>query len=197
MVFIMNSVAMSYEEALIVDRWGSLAEFRNCGSSSFWGASKNLPKIRTTVPSYCHDLGSPDEYPELCWINDSLEVVQFSINAESKQRFRLSRDIGLYSGKVRIIDDILEPTKAVRIGMVENDTLEKLHIYKLKYNLDLRSLKAVSHYTLRYIVDNSANRENTITVTVHPDIFEKMTQEEDWVKLAEDAAAKNISFATV
>lgn len=55
----------------------------------------------------------------------------------------------------------------------------------------------LSYESLRYLVDNPSKTGGT-TITVHPDIYAKLTDETntEWHQVLIDAAAKNIQFAT-
>lgn len=77
--------------------------------------------------------------------------------------------------------------------------LEDVHFKSLKSNLDIRHLKSISLASLTYLVNNAANGSTAITVTVHAEVYAKLTDEAqaDWFALLTSATAKNISFATV
>lgn len=68
----------------------------------------------------------------------------------------------------------------------------------LKANFGLPDSPLLSLESLQYLVTNAANGTTTITVTVHPDVYAKLsdTSNTEWHKVMTDAAAKNISFAT-
>lgn len=76
--------------------------------------------------------------------------------------------------------------------------LEEVEIYHLKTNLDMRECSKVSLASWQYMVTNAANTA-AITVTVHPDVYAKLTDTEntEWNAVLTAAAAKNISFATI
>ena len=89
------------------------------------------------------------------------------------------------------------------------DALEEVRIYKLKYNISFVSCPLLSFDSLRYMVANAANTA-AITITVHPDVYAKLTGDTtnaaaaalpsdvlaQWQQVLADAMAKNISFAT-
>lgn len=87
--------------------------------------------------------------------------------------------------------------------------LEEVRIYKLRYNISFVSCPLLSLDSLRYMVANAANT-SAITITVHADIYAKLTGDTtnaaaaaltadvlaQWQQVLADAMAKNISFAT-
>lgn len=77
--------------------------------------------------------------------------------------------------------------------------LKDVHFKGLKSGLDIRHLKSISLASLTYLVNNAANGATAITVTVHAEVYAKLTDEAqaDWFALLTSATAKNISFATV
>lgn len=89
------------------------------------------------------------------------------------------------------------------------DALEEVRIYKLRYNISFVSCSRLSLDSLRYMVANAANT-SAITITVHADIYAKLTGDTtnaaaasltadvlaQWQQVLADAMAKNISFAT-
>lgn len=76
--------------------------------------------------------------------------------------------------------------------------LEEVHIYKLAYNLNFGSSPLLSLASLQYLVDNAANGTKAIVLTVHPDVYAKLTDETntDWHAVAVAALAKNITIAS-
>lgn len=76
--------------------------------------------------------------------------------------------------------------------------LEYVGIAKLKSNLNLQWSPLLTLASLEYLISNAANT-SAITITVHPDVYTKLTDESntEWHKVLTDASAKNISFATV
>lgn len=87
--------------------------------------------------------------------------------------------------------------------------LEEVRLYKLAYNVSFGQSPHLSLASLQYLVDNAANTK-AITVTVHPDVFAKLTGDitnaaaaaltaeelAQWQQVLADAVTKNISFAT-
>lgn len=88
--------------------------------------------------------------------------------------------------------------------------LELVKIFGIKNNINFTTSPKLKFVVFRYLVDNAANT-SAITVTVHADVYAKLTGDmtnaaaaalteaelAQWQQLVTDAAAKNISFATV
>lgn len=86
--------------------------------------------------------------------------------------------------------------------------LEYFHI-TIKKSLDVHTSPLLTFSTMQYLVANAANT-SSITVTVHPDVYAKLTGDTtnaaaaaltsdelaQWTALATTANSKNISFAT-
>ena len=87
--------------------------------------------------------------------------------------------------------------------------LTDVSLYHLHNNFDISSLKSISLSSMQYMVNNST-ATSPITVTVHPDVYAKLTGDTtnaaaaaltsdelaQWTALATTANSKNISFAT-
>lgn len=78
-------------------------------------------------------------------------------------------------------------------------SLEDVQFSGIKSSISFPDSPLLSLASLQYLVKNSANGSTAITVTVHPDVYAKLTDtaNTEWNKVLTDAVAKNISFATV
>lgn len=76
--------------------------------------------------------------------------------------------------------------------------LEEVRIYRLEKSIDFRYSSKLSLASLSYMVGGASNAK-AITITVHPDVYAKLTDESnaEWHQVLIDAAEKNITFATV
>lgn len=76
--------------------------------------------------------------------------------------------------------------------------LEYVGISRLKSDIDLHWSPLLGLDSLQFIITNAANT-SAITITVHPDVYAKLTDEtnEEWHKVLTDAAEKNILFSTI
>lgn len=87
--------------------------------------------------------------------------------------------------------------------------LKEVSLYYLSKNFNISSLKSISLASMQYMVNNS-HATSSVTVTVHPDVYAKLTGDTtnaaaaaltsdelaQWTALATTANSKNISFAT-
>lgn len=75
--------------------------------------------------------------------------------------------------------------------------LEEFRFERLGASAELASCRAVSLESLRYLISKRYN-SNTITITVHPDVYAKITDETnaEWYALLDLAAQKNVNIAT-
>ena len=76
--------------------------------------------------------------------------------------------------------------------------LTTLNIYRLHQNLNIQYSPLVTADSFRYIINNRSGTA-VFTIIVHPDIYAKLTDEEneEWYAILQLALSKNISFATV
>ena len=77
--------------------------------------------------------------------------------------------------------------------------LEEVRLHGLFYDCDLGGLPKISAASLRCLVENKyAKHPSSPTVTVHPDVFARLTDPEDagWNAVLEAAAEKGITFAS-
>ncbi len=127
------------------------------------------------------------------------EMFGFSIsNAESM--FSSSSNLRKIIGRIRIKKDasITDAFNACK-------SLVDLTIHDLSSNISFEDSPLLSYNSVKYLVDNAANTD-PITVTVHPDVYAKLSgtaseygdhTQEEWTALMTAATEKQISFATV
>ena len=94
-------------------------------------------------------------------------------------------------------------------GYIKAPALTDVSLYHLHNDFDIASLKNISLSSMQYMVNNST-ATSSITVTVHPDVYAKLTGDTtnaaaaaltaeelaQWQALVTTANSKNISFAT-
>lgn len=95
------------------------------------------------------------------------------------------------------------------LGYLRAPALTNVSLYHLHNDFNISSLKNISLSSMQYMVNNST-ATSSITVTVHPDVYAKLTGDTtnaaaaaltsdelaQWTALATTANSKNISFAT-
>lgn len=75
--------------------------------------------------------------------------------------------------------------------------LQNIQIKYARYNIKLAASPLLTLESFQYLVENATNT-SAITVTVHADVYAKLTdpQQADWYAVNTAAQGKNISFAT-
>ena len=76
-------------------------------------------------------------------------------------------------------------------------SLQNVKFQQLRYNVDLKDSPLLTLESFQYLVKNATNT-SAITVTVHADVYAKLTdpQQADWYAVNTAAQGKHISFAT-
>lgn len=75
-------------------------------------------------------------------------------------------------------------------------SLQEIRIKQLRYNVNLKDSPLLTLESFQYLVENATNT-SAITVTVHADVYAKLTdpQQADWYAVNTAAQGKQISFA--
>lgn len=75
-------------------------------------------------------------------------------------------------------------------------SLQNVKFKQLRYNVDLKDSPLLTLESFQYLVENATNT-SAITVTVHADVYAKLTdpQQADWYAVNTAAQGKHISFA--
>lgn len=101
--------------------------------------------------------------------------------------------------RLRIIKPVfyLTNTKTANSCFARCYALEEVHLKYLKISISFADCPNISSASLSEAVSNAANTE-TITITVHADVYAKLTDTSntEWNAVLTAAAAKQISFAT-
>lgn len=98
---------------------------------------------------------------------------------------------------VTIIGGITFENTANNLAFTSCKSLQDVRFNLLRYNIDLRDSPLLTLESFQYLVENATNTSD-ITVTVHADVYAKLTdpQQSDWYAINTAAQAKKISFAT-
>ena len=114
-----------------------------------------------------------------------------------------------YCTKLRRIEDVIYYDSEFSTTFYHCYALEYLRLAKIKYSVNLSDCSKLSRDSVAYIVANADNTK-VITITVHPDVYAKLTGDTtnaaaaalsadelaQWQEVLGQAVAKNISFAT-
>lgn len=195
---------MSYREAL---------EIYNFSSPGLLGASTRehvffRSKLRTMLPIY--EANVQKNWKQAFFGSPNLEVVSFSPGAANVVD---GRQMFSYCPKLKRILPGVNAENCNATGMFEYCyALEEAKLMNIKNSVSFAWSPFLSLESLEYIIDNRPTYfTNAITITVHPDVYAKLTGDTSnaaaaaltaeelaaWQQIVADAAAKNISFATV
>lgn len=134
--------------------------------------------------------------------HSSCQIVQLTnTDAEALQKVKFV-NIGLvFYGCNNLIEVIgimdISDCSSVDRAFDFSEKLQSVKLYGLKLDLSLSYNALISLDSLQYLVNNSKNT-SAITVTVHADVYAKLTDPSntEWYAVNEAAQAKQISFAT-
>lgn len=197
--YICNGVPLSYEDALVVAKYGNYEMAMNILDNRSWGTRDKIPTLKATLPTI--GINGLD-YPEIAWHPIGLRKIQFSVSPNNFS-FILAGNLVLTRADLEEIADVLVPSKQChQIGTMNGDMpyatgLHTLWIKGIDHNIAI-NLTALKLECWQYLVTNAANGTTVITVTVHPTVYAKLadTANTEWHAVMTAAAAKNISFAT-
>ena len=199
--FYLNTLWLTYEEAI-----NSLIFIENTpGQYCFY----NKNKIRTNISGANASswVGNPMDYAFFqCSKLEVANIIGFSDNISSARRM-FSRCVKLRKviGEINFLQGQIDTYEFAHDCVA----LEDIQITKLRFDLNLADCPLLSLASLQFMVANAANT-TPITITVHPDVYAKLTGDTtnaaaaalsadelaQWQSLVSAAAAKNIAFAT-
>ena len=206
-----NKIWLTYEEA--VDAYNH----RLTPSVSPAGAIRQCGPLRTVICSLHTIWGEKLSFSSTFRGLSNLEVARLSTN--DIQGVWVSNMQGAFQGCLKlkeIIPAIIDSTDSSlswNVAFADCAELESFQIKGLRHNLNLKWSPKLSLATMQYLVDNASTEitaENPVVVTVHADVFAKLTgdmtneaaaaltddEKAAWAAVLEAACAKNISFAT-
>lgn len=111
---------------------------------------------------------------------------------DCRNMFRNNTRLRKISGIIQLVGSPNVPNM-----FYDDPVLERVRIAGLKQNIDFRHSALLWLETLQYLVENAANTA-AITVTVHADVYAKLTDpaNTEWYAVNTAAQTKQISFAT-
>ena len=98
---------------------------------------------------------------------------------------------------VTIVGGITLETSNNNAALTGCKSLQEIRIKQLRYNVNLKDSPLLTLESFQCLVENATNT-SAITVTVHADVYAKLTdpQQADWYAVNTAAQGKHISFAT-
>ena len=204
----LNGLPLTYEEAVDVHEAGPITSL-DCR-----GRYYNL-SIRTNLPSPLSggDWGNGGYFDastaSLCAKCPEIEVLNLSVRAGNGGIVVRSQPNSATIGGCPKLRKIIG---RIDLGTVNNPKaswgkqpfynlpeLVEANIYMLGASINLSTCPKLSLASYQYCIQWGRNMTSPITITVHPDVYAKLTDETntEWHQVLIDAAAKNITFATV
>lgn len=193
--YYLNEVWMTYEEALVVynEKFGKTDGLLN---RNIRGVTNFAPLLDGTVWALTNftayyvkviNVGSIMVKSMVRWIN----------NAPSATKILGIIDLYYWEPSIPSYNYLACPS------------LTTINLHNLRYDFNIEKLRSISLASMQYMVNNS-QATSSITVTVHPDVYAKLTGDTtnaaaaaltsdelaQWTALATTANSKNISFAT-
>ena len=97
---------------------------------------------------------------------------------------------------VTIVGGMTFETRNNNAALTGCKSLQEIRIKQLRYNVNLKDSPLLTLESFQYLVENATNA-SAITVTVHADVYAKLTdpQQADWYAVNTAAQGKQISFA--
>ena len=201
--FSCNGVELTYQEALDVYNAPRIAY------PYFTGANQLAVSAKTLILSSKYAPGSSANL-RYAFYNGAYTVIRISSDADILWVSNSGRAFGYCQQLEKILGEMrLETTTSNEI-FFKCVKLQEVKINHLSLDISFHHSPLLSLASLTYLVTYAANT-STITVTVHPDVYAKLTGDTtnaaaaalsadelaQWQSLVSAAAAKNISFATV
>lgn len=208
--YYLNELWLTYEEAVAIYNEGAL-------TTSACSYRYSLSNIKTNLPMLVSggDFGTTEPQLETKYFAvscNNLEVLNvFNLNEVTE---RNQNNFCLSSGSLNAFDSVLHNLPKLRkilgrvdLGKAKSDikknvfnvpSLVSVRIWNLRNNLDFSVLPLLDYDSIKCIVDKAINT-STITITVHQNLYTKLTDETntEWHQVLLDAADKNITFATI
>lgn len=205
--FMGNEIWMTYKEAILVMEYSS-------GFSAFQRISLvNIPiKTLLPIPLDCYDT-----YVDIMTMRELRAIRFISVNKDnaqvtSQQPWFISKCPNLTKIEGTFNISNMNGSSCFRF-LRGSDNIKEFRASGLNKHLNLQTNSKLSLATMQYLVDNASTAitaEKPVVVTVHADVFAKLTgdmtnesaaaltddEKAAWAAVLEAACAKNISFAT-
>lgn len=204
--FMGNEIWMTYEEAILVMEYSS-------GFSAFQRISLvNIPiKTLLPIPLDCYDT-----YVDIMTMRELRAIRFICVNKDnaqvtSQQPWFISKCPNLTKIEGTFNISNMNGSSCFRF-LRGSDNIKEFRASGLNKHLNLQTNSKLSLATMQYLVDNASTAitaEKPVVVTVHADVFAKLTgdttneaaaaltddEKAAWAAVLEAACAKNISFA--
>ena len=200
----LNGLTLSYDEAV--------ATYEACVGMNTIGAAKDSCfykyPYRTTFPIHRRGVANA---ALMFGQAENLEVVTFY--DPDNVPFEVSRFDGAfnYCGNIHTINGVFNVKKAINYGVFyECRKLRNVQIAGIAKNFSILHSPLLTLASVDYLITNAANGNTAITITVHADVYAKLTGDttneaaaaltadelSQWQALLTKAAGKHIAFAS-
>ena len=194
--YYLNEAWMTYEEALVVYN-ENFADMLSLNGRTIYGVTNFAPPSSGASMQYVNY-----HVPNAKVINVGVSFLVRGFAGWLAIAPKLTKIIGN-------IDLTYWQVSAQSNSYLRAPALTDVSFYRLCNNFDIAFLKSISLSSMQYMVNNST-ATSSITVTVHPDVYAKLTGDTtnaaaaaltaeelaQWQQLVTDATSKNINFAT-
>lgn len=211
--YYLNELWLTYEEAVAVTDWGAITSYST--NARYKGA-----KIRTNLPPRVGAIsdGSTTVAFDIKYFDQGSDIEILNLACEPQHGnygFVVSpqgagSDFGLSGSKLRKVLGIVNVGKLTSFWtyLLNTPKLEEIRISHLKISITLAKCPRISAASIRYLIRERSGT-NAITVTVHEEVYAKLTGDpnspylieltvaelQEWMELVDLAAARNITFA--
>lgn len=202
--YCLNELWFTYEDMVKIYNRSSLqpydfGEYR-FGASASNGEAKNVVLCRTYMPLLIPAYEPGKIFNRLFQNNNKLVTFSYVGGYNAAACSMISGDYAFYGcTSLKSIPELGRWNG--KDAFYNCISLEEIRLNQLLYDVDLHWSPLISLESFRYMVANRSHLspDKVITVTVHPDIYAKLTDEsnEEWHAVLLTALEKNIAFATV
>lgn len=204
--FYLNKLWLTYEEAIEIYNYSIINLTKTFPRN---GSCQSL-QMKTVLPFYV--IGNAESWDSTFWKCYGLKTVSVKANIA----FNVNNAKNMFYS-CNALEEILSPINMEACSNASGmfykcRKLSSVNILRINYNISFEHSPLLALESVRYLVDNRlASQTLPITITVHPDVYAKLTgdttneaaaaltEEElaQWNQVLINAAAKNITFATV
>ncbi len=199
--FMGNDIWMTYDEAIAVMRYSTprCVVSNSNNVNPFYLINRDVQHPRTILPVFIY--GNSIEWL-FGWQNE-LEFITISYYNDIESPLNLIKYSFCFQGcmALRVVKGELRfvssNTSANQAFCTMDIPLEQFHV-RTAFSLDFSHFPKLNLESFQFLVTNASNT-SAINITVHANVYAKLTDESntEWHALLAQAAEKNITFATV
>lgn len=188
----LNKLKLTYEEA--IDIYNACIGIKAIGSDKADCLSPY--PYRTALPIQRRGATTATNF-----FNDSPNLEVVALFGKNNIPFIVNRWDGMFARcpKLHTVNGVIDVSKANIVGeFYDCQALKEIRIRGVVKSFSIQYSPLLSLASVDYMVMNAANT-SPVTITVHPDVYAKLTDESntEWNAVLTAAATKNITFATI